>query len=271
MNNNKKKNAFLGAIAGDIIGSVYEWNNIKTKEFPLFNEDCRPTYDSVMTLAVADALIECHGDYSLLRDNAIQYMRLLGSLYPDAGYGGRFSWWLQVPYPAPYDSYGNGSAMRVSAVAYVAKTLEEVKELSCKVTDVTHNHIEGLKGAEATAVATFMALQNKDMTEIRTVIDKEYYPMNFTLDGIRDSYRFNETCQDTVPQALMAFFESTSYEDAIRNAISIGGDSDTLGAITGAVAGAYYGVQDDIALKALSYMDDTQKNIYEKFVKSFIE
>ena len=159
--------------------------------------------------------------------------------------------------------------MRVSAVCYAAASIEEVKELSYKVTSVTHNHVEGIKGAEATAVAIYMALQGSSMREIKDIVIKDYYPMDFTLDEIKDTYRFNETCQNTVPQALEAFFESTGFEDAIRNAISIGGDSDTLAAITGAVAGAYYGVPEEIKMRALSFLDNRQKGIYLSFVNNF--
>ena len=159
--------------------------------------------------------------------------------------------------------------MRVSAVAYVADSIEQVKELSYKVTAVTHTHIEGMRGAEATAVAVYMALQGSSMQEIKDIVIQDYYPMDFTLDEIRDTYRFNETCQNTVPQALEAFFESTGFEDAIRNAISIGGDSDTLAAITGAVAGAYYGVPEEIKMRALSILDNRQKDIYISFVNNF--
>lgn len=155
--------------------------------------------------------------------------------------------------------------MRVSGVVYAANSMEQVKQLSLMVTDVTHNHLEGIKGAEATAVAAFMAKQGADMQAIRDYIDARYYPMDFTLDGIRDSYMFNETCQNTVPQALMAFFESTSYEDAIRNAISIGGDSDTLAAITGAVAECYYGIPQKLREQGMSYLDERLLGVLRTF------
>ena len=261
--------SFLGAIIGDIVGSVYEWNNIRTKEFLFFSPKCFPTDDSIMTLAVAKAILDSDHDYSTLSPKAIDNMRLLGNIYPNAGYGGRFSRWLKDINPKPYNSFGNGSAMRISAVAYAAGSLNEVKDLSYKVTAVTHNHPQGIKGAEATAVATYLALHASSLNEIRNVIEKNYYPLDFTLDDIRDSYCFNETCQNTVPQALEAFLESTCFEDAIRNAISIGGDSDTLAAITGAVAGAYYRIPDDIVSCALSFLDARQKEIYRNFVNTF--
>lgn len=257
----------LGAVVGDIVGSVYEFNEIKTKNFPLFSKHCFPTDDSIMTLAVMSALVECDKDYSKLAEATIKQMQLWGKKYPKAGYGSMFSDWLRADNPLPYNSFGNGSAMRVSPVVYFAKSLEEVKELSRIVTSVTHNHPEGIKGAEAAAVAAYMALHESKKEEILAVIDAEYYPMNFTLDEIRADYEFNETCQETVPQALKAFFEATSFEDAIRNAVSIGGDSDTIAAITGTVAGAYYGVPLQIEHAALAYLDECQLSAYYRFVK----
>jgi len=259
----------LGAIIGDIVGSRYEWNNIKTKDFEFLTYKCFPTDDSIMSLAVAEAILKSKPDHSDLPAMAVHYMQQLGNLYPDAGYGGMFRKWLKAKDPKPYKSYGNGAAMRVSAAGFAAKDLTEAKILSSMITIVTHNHPEGIKGAEATAVAIFLAKSGKSMLEIRDVIDKEYYPMNFTLDGIRGSYTFNETCQETVPQALMAFFESTSFEDAIRNAISIGGDSDTIAAITGSVAEAYYGIPAEIRKHALTLLDEKQLQILVDFENKY--
>jgi len=253
-----------GAIFGDIAGSIYEWDNIKTKDFELFDEDSFFTDDTVMSIAVACALAEGIGNYDNLSQTAIKWMKLLGREYPDAGYGSHFEQWLFTKNSEPYNSWGNGSAMRVSAVAYFAKTLDEVKELSFRVTAVSHNHPEGIKGAEATAVAIFLALQGKNKEEIREYIVQNYYPINFTLDKIRPFYVFRSSCQETVPQALQAFFESESFEDAIRNAISIGGDSDTIAAITGSVAEAYYGVPDNIKEFVRGKLDD---NLREKLLK----
>jgi type I restriction enzyme M protein len=171
--------------------------------------------------------------------------------------------------PQPYNSFGNGAAMRVSACGFAAKTLDEAIMLSRKVTEVTHNHPEGIKGAEATAVCIFLARDGKNILEIRDYADKRYYPMNFTLDGIRGEYEFNETSQDSVPQAIMAFLESTSFEDAIRNAISIGGDSDTLAAITGGIAEAYYGVPTGIRKHALTFLDERLLNILNAFENKY--
>lgn len=255
----------IGAIIGDIAGSRFEWHNIKTKDFDLLMRDCHFTDDSVMSLAICEALMSCKSNYSDLSEQAIKSMQEIGSTYPHAGYGGSFKRWLMDSDPQPYNSWGNGSAMRVSGCGYAANSVEEAVELSRKVTEVTHNHPEGIKGAEATAVAVFLARNGKNMLEIRDYINKHYYPMNFTLDSIRDEYSFDVSCQGSVPQALEAFLESTSFEDAIRNAISIGGDSDTIAAITGAVAEAYYGVPTSIRKHALTFLDEKLLGILVEF------
>lgn len=245
----------LGAIIGDIVGSRFEWNNIKVKEFEFLTYKCAPTDDSVMTLALAQAILVSKPDYSDLSKNAVECMQTVGRDYPNCGYGGKFRQWVFSDNPQPYNSFGNGAAMRVSAAGFAATSLDEAKMLAKKITEVTHNHPEGLKGAEATVGAIYMARTGSSILEIRDFIDQNYYPMNFTLDGIRETYRFSENCQDTVPQALMAFFESTGFEDAIRNAISIGGDSDTLAAICGGVAEAYYGIPSEIRKHTLTFLD----------------
>jgi ADP-ribosylglycohydrolase len=196
---------------------------------------------------------------------AIKYMQEIGRKYPYCGYGGMFWHWVFSDNPKSYDSYGNGAAMRISPVGFFAGTEYELRELSEKVTAVTHNHKEGIKGAEAVALSIFMANRGASKEEIRHKINKNYYNLNFTIDEIRDTYKFNETCQETVPQAIVAFLESFSFEDAIRTAISVGGDSDTLAAITGAIAEAYYGVPDDIRDKALTYLDDELRSIYDEW------
>jgi len=253
----------LGAIIGDIAGSRFEWNNHKSKDFELLTYKCSPTDDSIMTLALAQAILVSKPDYSDLSKNAVECMQAVGRNYPDCGYGGKFRQWVFSDNPQPYNSFGNGAAMRVSAAGFAATSLEEAKMLAKKITEVTHNHPEGLKAAEATVVAIFMARTGSSILEIRDYIDKYYYPMNFTLDGIRKDYRFDVTCQGSVPQALMAFFESIGFEDAIRNAISIGGDSDTIAAICGGVAEAYYGIPSDIRKHALTFLD---KNLLQILV-----
>lgn len=264
----------IGAIIGDIVGSRFEWNNHRSKDFDLLPHQCFFTDDSVMSLAVCDALMRCRPDFSDLSEQAIHSMQEIGRPYPNCGYGGSFHKWMYSDNPHPYNSYGNGAAMRVSGCGYVGKSLEEVRLLSKAVTEVTHNHPEGIKGAEATAVAVYLARAGKSLVEIQDYITKNYYPIDFTLNSIRDSYRFNETCQNTVPQALEAFFESTDFEDAIRNAISIGGDSDTLAAITGAIAEAYYGVPASIRKLALTFLDKRLLKIlmdFESFYPAKLE
>lgn len=259
----------LGAIIGDTVGSRFEWHNHRSKDFDFLTYKCEPTDDSIMTLAIAKAILKSEDDVNKLPDLAVRYMQQLGRLFPDAGYGGAFRKWIRSNNPKPYGSFGNGAAMRVSPVGFAAKNLDEAKAMSKAVTKVTHNHPEGLKGAEATTVAIFMALHGKSMLEIRDYIDKNYYPMNFTLDVIRDSYQFNETCQDTVPQAMMAFFESTGFEDAIRNAISIGGDSDTIAAITGGIAEAYYGIPSEIRKHELTFLNERLLAILVEFENKY--
>lgn len=248
----------FGALIGDIAGSRFEWNPTKSKDFDLLTQigGCKPTDDSVMTVAIANAILECDGDYADLSEKTISQMRATGRRYPHAGYGGGFRAWLEAPVPRPYNSFGNGSAMRVSPCAYAANTLDEAIALSRTVSEVTHNHPEGIKGAEAVTVAIFMALHGKNILEIRDYINKHYYPMDFTLDSIRESYKFDVTCQGSVPQAIMAFLESSDFEDAIRNAISLGGDADTQAAIAGSIAEAYYGIPSETRKLAFTFLDD---------------
>jgi type I restriction enzyme M protein len=245
------------------------------KDNAVQERSCYFTDDSVMTLAVADAIMRWRqtgrGSYEALSAEAVASMQAFGRRYPHAGYGGAFHRWLGAESPEPYNSWGNGSAMRVSACGWAGRTLDEVKAMSRAVTEVTHNHPEGIKGAEATAVATFLARTGKSMEEIKAVVVRDYYPLGFTLDEIRPTYEFDVSCQGSVPQALEAFFESTSFEDAIRNAISIGGDSDTIGAICGAVAGAYYGVPDDIRVKAETFLDEHLLKALNDFERIIVE
>lgn len=252
----------IGAIIGDIAGSIYEFDNHRSKDFELFSRRCFFTDDTVMTLAVANALRLCGGDYTNLSALTVESMQKIGRPYPDCGYGGKFLRWMYSDNPEPYSSFGNGAAMRISPVGMAAKDVSEAKKLSCAVTKISHNHPEGIKGAESVAAAIVLAREGKTKEEIRKYIAENYYAIDFTLDGIRSSYRFNETCQNTVPQAFEAFFESEDFEDAIRNAISVGGDSDTLAAITGGIAEVYYGVPKALESKALSYLDERLLKIY---------
>ena len=272
----------LGAIIGDIVGSVYEWHNIKTTEFPFFREDCSFTDDTVMTIATADAIMKGGTE-----DAFIDAYKEWGKRYPGAGYGGMFNHWLYSPDRTPYNSCGNGSAMRVSPCAWVIDCKHYSKDgllsdadsrLAVLSANVTHNHPEGIIGALAVTDAIFICrLYNNgyladisDITQlkmrIREHIEQEYnYDLNRTLDTIRPDYRFNEICQETVPQAIIAFLESSGFESAIRNAISLGGDSDTLAAITGSIAEACYGVPDAIRDKALAYLDKDLLGVYERW------
>ncbi len=263
----------LGAIVGDIVGSRFEFNNHRSKDFELFTSANFVTDDSIMTLALAKAIMETAkildredlAFYPLLSEMAVKYLQELGRPYPDSGFGGRFYAWIYSHDPQPYMSYGNGAAMRVSPAGFFADSMEETIKLAHAVTAVSHNHPQGIKGAQATAVAIFLARQGASLEAIGRHIQDHYYDLNFSLDEIRPVYQFNETCQETVPQAIQAFLESKSFEDAIRNAISIGGDSDTIGAITGAMAQAYYGIDDGIREKALSYLDDRLLGLYHEW------
>ena len=257
----------LGAIIGDIVGSRFERHNIKSKDFEFFSRSkgCRTTDDSIMTLAVAQAILDCEGRFKKLDKYAVDRMQEFGRKYPYAGYGGQFRRWIEEKRPRPYNSWGNGSAMRVSPCGYAAQTLSETISLSKAVTEVTHNHPEGIKGAEATAVAIYLARTGKSKAEIHDYIEDHYYKIRFTLDEIRATYQFDVSCQGSVPQALEAFFESTDFEDCIRNAISIGGDSDTIAAIAGGIAEAYYGIPKDIREIALYFLDEDQIEIVDNF------
>jgi type I restriction enzyme M protein len=284
----------FGAIYGDIVGSVYEFNNIRTKNFELFSEKSKFTDDTVMTLAVANALVKFdkvmniddiftaskpnkwedskapwRAHLNLFKTLLTSEKHTLGDKYPHVGYGGRFRFWLREKLTEPYGSYGNGSAMRVSPVAWYANSLEETLDFAKASAEVTHNHPEGIKGAVVTAGATYLARTGATLDEIKAFVAK-YYTIDFTFDEIRPTYEFNETCHDTVPQAMQAFFESTSFEDAIRNAISIGGDSDTLAAITGAVAEAYYGMTEREVRNVTTILDRTLLKILEDFRKRFV-
>ena len=259
----------LGAIIGDIVGSRFERHNHKSKDFELFTDQCRFTDDTAMTVAIAKALLECNGDYTDLSNHAIRCMQEIGQKYPDAGYGRIFYQWLYKKVPGPYWSYGNGSAMRVSPVAYVAKSAKECIKLSDAVTRVSHNHPEGMKGAEAIASMIFGARSALPMSLLRDVAQTRYYILDFTIDKIRPKYRFDASCQGSVPQAIEAFLESESFEDAIRIAVSLGGDSDTIAAMTGSIAGAYYGVPNELRKRALTYLPQDFLDILEEFEATY--
>jgi ADP-ribosylglycohydrolase len=223
----------LGAISGDVIGSVYEWHRIKKTVFPLFNPRSSYTDDTVMTIATADAILQ-QSDYA-------KSYKSFGRRYPNAGYGGRFYTWLFEADTQPNYSFGNGSAMRVSPVGFAFSSMEEILAEAERSAAVSHNHPEGIKGAQATALSIFMARSGADKASIRKEITQRFgYNLQRSVAEIRPGYSFDETCQGTVPEAIIAFLDSTNYEDAIRLAVSLGGDSDTLACITGGIAHAFY-------------------------------
>ena len=249
-----------GAILGDIIGSPFEFDRgDKTKEFDLFSKGCDFTDDSVMTVAVGEALLAVGPEATVkeIEEAVVTNMQDWGKRYPYAGYGGRFRYWLRESNPKPYGSYGNGSAMRVSAAGWLYDSLERTREVARATANVTHNHPEGIKGAEATASAIYMARNGAFKEEIKEYIEREFhYNLDRTLDEIRPGYHMDETCQKTVPEAITAFLESKDFEDAIRNAVSLGGDTDTLGAITGSIAEAFYGIQAVLLAECRSRIDE---------------
>lgn len=253
----------LGAIAGDVIGSVHEGARTKTKHFALFVPESTFTDDTVLTIAVADALLH-QNDYV---DSLHNYFHA----YPDAGYGGAFVRWCTDRSREPYNSWGNGSAMRVSPVAYVYDTLDEVLNEARRSAEVTHNHEHGIRGAQATAAAIFLARTGSSKDEIRRYIEDTFeYFLDETLAQIRPTYPFDVSCQGSVPQSIIAFLESTSYEDAVRNAISLGGDADTMACIAGGIAEAYYGgVPDDIHAKTLALLDDHLRGVAKAFADRY--
>lgn len=249
----------LGAIAGDVIGSVHEGAGTKTKDFPLFIPESQFTDDTVLTVAVADCLLH-ERDYV---DTFHDYF----AAYPDAGFGGTFWLWASERRREPYQSWGNGSAMRVSPVAYLATTLDEVLAEARRSAEVTHNHEYGIRGAQATAAAIFLARSGRSKDHIRRYTEEQFgYFLDETLDDLRPTYCFDVSCQGSVPQSILAFLESTDFEDAVRNAISLGGDADTMACIAGAIAEAYYGgVPPAIAERVLAVLDDQLREVVQEF------
>ena len=244
----------LGAIIGDIVGSVYEFDNIKTKDFPLFREDSRITDDTVCTVAVADIILN--------RKDPVETLVYWCRKYPGMGYGDRFVKWFDLPWQEPYNSFGNGAAMRVSPAAFLSPSLEHARQLALRVTEITHNHPEGIKGALATCDAVWMAFNAAHPDEIRANISATYgYDMNRTVDSIRPDYEFNESCMKTVPEAIICALEARNFEDAIRNAVSIGGDSDTLAAIAGALAEALFTIPNELYREAIERLPQDMQSV----------
>jgi len=260
-----KKVKKLGALVGDIIGSVYEFQNTKSMEFDLFTEMSRVTDDSVMTLAVAKWLLE---DDAHTIHYLIYCMQELGDHHPNAGYGGRFAAWLREDSPQPYNSWGNGAGMRVSPVGLYAKTLDEALALAALTASVSHNHPEGVKGAQAIATSVFLCKQGKSKQEIKDYIEKTFgYNLHRSIAEIRPFYNFDVSCQGSVPEAIIAFLEGNSFEEVIRLAISLGGDSDTIGAMAGAIAACMYPIPDDIAERCDALLTEDLREIKDRFLE----
>ena len=273
INVNKLINTFiimrgiLGAISGDIIGSVYEFNHIKTKDFDLFSYNSEFTDDTVMTLAVAKWLCEDKDSQSVLIEN----LKYFGNIFPDAGYGGRFSKWLVQESPEPYGSWANGSAMRVSPCAWAADSLKESQELAKASAVVTHNHPEAVKGALATSDSIYLAKDGADKEKIKNHVEATYgYDLSFSLDEIRPTYSMDVSCSGSVPESIVCFLEADDFEDTIRNAVSLGGDADTQAAIAGSIASAYWDIPERISYRAINYLDDVLLDALIDFDEKFM-
>ncbi len=258
-----------GAIFGDIIGSRFEFDRGgKTKDFELFTRQCNWTDDSVMTIAIMEALMNAgkDADVDTIHKECIRSMKKWGQRYPNAGYGARFFNWVLTDDPEPYGSFGNGSAMRVSAAGWIYDSVERTREVAKATAEVSHNHPEGIKGAECTAAVMFLARTGKSKEEIKKYVSREFaYDLSKTVDELRPLHEHVEWCQDSLPKALASFFEGDSYEDVVRNAVSLGGDTDTLAAIAGAMADAMYGVPIGIITKGYDYLEDDMKDILNAF------
>jgi len=253
----------IGAITGDIIGSVYEWRNIKTKEFQLFAQKAHFTDDTVLTVALADSI--------LTGNPYAENLRRFYHWYPRAGYGGSFHLWAHKPDAGPYNSWGNGAAMRISPVGYAYDDLETVLEKAKEFTEITHNHPAGIKGGQATAAAIYLAREGKPKDEIKKFVEQRFqYNLSRHVDEIRPDYKFDVSSQGTVPQAIRAFYDSTDFEDAIRTAVSLGGDCDTLTCITGGIAQAFYGgVPEHIQSKVYDKLDERLGEITRRFMEMY--
>lgn len=270
INYEKKKTALYGAILGDIIGSTFEFkvNRQKSKDFELFPEKSDFTDDTVMTIAVADAILRTGNekDGRVLFKNVEKEMQYYGQKYPHRGYGGRFREWLQEKNPKPYNSFGNGSAMRVSPAGWVSDSMFETREVARQTARPTHNHPEGVKGAMSIACGIFLARKGESKEFIKNYIEREFdYNLSLKLDDIRKDYKFDETCQGSVPESIISFLESENFEDAIRNAVSLGGDADTQAAIAGSIAEAFYGVPENLIKKCREFLPNDFLEVIDKF------
>lgn len=263
----------LGAIFGDIAGSVYEFDNTNDYDFPLLCAESKPTDDSYMTLAVTKALTDHYGEPDdAVRSAIVENMQRLGRKHPDAGYGGHFLQWLREANPEPYNSYGNGSAMRAAAAGWLYPTIEETLHAAEITADVTHNHPEGIKGAQAVAACIFLSRTVGEKMYIRNYVTDTFgYDLNRTLDEIRPGYAFYEICQKSVPEAIIAFLEGGSYEDVIRKAVSLGGDSDTIACMAGAAAEPFFGMPETLKLAAFGKLDREEREIVLRFADLYMK
>ena len=263
----------IGAIIGDIVGSRFEWDNTRKEDFTFLHPSCSFSDDSVMTMAVADAIMQWDGEgrksFERLSELAIIAMRTWGRAYPDAGYGGHFGQWLVDDSMGPYGSCGNGAAMRISPVGWAATSMEECIAMSRAVTEVTHDHPDGIKGAEATAVQIFLARQGNSLTDLKKYEEGHYYPITRDVAWLRRNYRWHSLCDGTCQPAFECLYESTGYEDAIRKCMLVGGDCDTTGAICGGIAEAVWGIPEDIVHKARTFLDDNQLAVVDGFRKRY--
>ena len=258
-----------GAILGDMVGAPYEFDRgSKSKDFEMFNPRVHFTDDSVMTFAIADAILKTgiDADEQTMKKSFVDCMQKWGNKYPNAGYGGRFSGWLRSCDPQPYNSWGNGSAMRVSPVGGLFDSMERTREVARWSAEVTHNHPEGVKGAEATAAAIFMARNGAGKAEIRDYVTANFgYDLSRTCDEIRPGYHHVESCMETVPEAIIAFLEGKDFEDAVRTAVSLGGDCDTLTCITGSIAEAFFGIPGEMVREVERRLDEEMLQVLERF------
>lgn len=268
LHSDKVRSAVWGAVIGDIVGSRFEHANHRSKDFELFGKESRFTDDTAATLAVAKALVEAGGGSDdELRRAVVRDLCAVGRRFPYAGWGGMFRKWFSSDDPQPYGSFGNGAAMRISSVGVYARSESEVRRLSRIVTGVSHSHPEGLKGAECVALCVYLARTGADKEEIFRRVCTEYYPeaASMSCAELSENYFFDVTCQGSVPQAIRCFYEGTDYEDTIRNAVSVGGDSDTIAAVAGGIAGAYYGVPQRFIAVAALYLPDDLRAVAERF------
>ncbi|MBO5621964.1 MAG: ADP-ribosylglycohydrolase family protein [Butyrivibrio sp.] len=258
-----------GALLGDMIGAPYEFDRSnKSKEFDMYNEQVAFTDDSVMTIAVAEGIMNAglDADEKRMKAEIVSSMKAWGRRYPDAGYGNKFIWWLMLDDPNPYGSFGNGSAMRVSSVGWFYESMDRTREVARWTAEVTHNHPEGVKGAEAVAAAIFMARNKYSKEQIKEYVIKEFdYDLSRTCDEIRPDYRHTEICQETVPEAITAFLEGFDFEDVIRTAVSLGGDCDTLTCISGGIGEAFYGVPDEMIKECRKRLPGDMLAVIEQF------